>query len=92
MKTRLLPIALVAILNSTNLVCAQTPVAPNPEVEAIRHEMQQMQQDYEQRIRVLESRLEKIETAVATNCATNTVLLVSTNSATAAAERGMAFL
>ena len=91
MKTRLLPIALAAILNSTNLLYAQTPVAPNPEVEAIRHEMQQMQQDYEQRIRALESRLEKIETAVATNCATNAVLLVSTNSAAAAAERGMVF-
>jgi maltoporin len=89
MKTRLLAIALLATFFTINPARAQTP--SNPDVEAIRKEMQQMRADYEQRIHALEERLQKVETAAATNVVTNMVAVVSTNAEPTMTERGMAF-
>lgn len=91
MKTRLLPIAIALILSAVTATRAQTPPPVNPEVEAIRREMQQMRADYELRIQALESRLQKVETAAATNAVTNTIAILNTNAAPTMAERGMAF-
>ena len=91
MKTRLLRIVMVSILFAIIPVRAQTTTATNPEVEAIRKEMQQMRADYEQRIHALEERLQKVETAAPTKLVTNTISVVSTNAGPTMAERGMAF-
>jgi len=90
-KIRLLQIALLLIIFSIMSARAQTPAATNPDVEAIRKEMQQMRADYEQRIHALEERLQKVETAAATNVVTNTVIVINTNAEPTMAERGMAF-
>ena len=92
MKTRLLQFASLSILCLFNLARAQTPTVTNPEVEAIRKEMQLMRADYEQRIHALEERLQKVETAtVRTDVVTNPVTVISTNVEPTMAERGMAF-
>jgi maltoporin len=91
MKTRLLRIVMVSILFAIIPVRAQTTTATNPEVEAIRKEMQQMRADYEQRIHALEERLQKVETAAPAKLVTNTISVVSTNAGPTMAERGMAF-
>ena len=90
MQTWLLPITVALILSAVNPAPAQTP-STNPEVEAIRKEMQQMHTDYEQRIHALEERLQKVEAAAATNAVTNTVIVVNTNAEPTMAERGLAF-
>ena len=74
MKTRLLQIALILLLDPVGHLRAQTSPTTNADVEAIRQEMQQMQTDYEQRIRTLEARLQKVETAAGTNSAATNVI------------------
>src|SRR5271169_2794106 len=46
---------------------AQSAPASNPEVDAIRKEMQDMRTDYERRMDALEQRLQQVETGAATN-------------------------
>ncbi len=88
MKTRLLQIALILLLDPISHVLAQTSATTNSEVEAIRQEMQHMRADYEQRIQALEERLQKIETTE-TNATAS--IISSTNTVPTMNERGMAF-
>jgi maltoporin len=60
MKIRLVPPVLIVSLILVFPVVAQTPPA-GAEVEAIRREMQQLQQDYGQRMQSLDERLQKVE-------------------------------
>ena len=89
MKLRLLHFALLLTLSAIISAPAQTPAVTDSEVEAIHKEMQQMQADYEQRIRLLEERLQKVEKASATNTVTNAVS--ATNTVPTMHERGLAF-
>ncbi|HTY85861.1 MAG TPA: carbohydrate porin [Candidatus Acidoferrum sp.] len=75
MKTRLVPLVLMAVLSSQFPGEAQTPPATNSATEAIRAEMRQMQQDYERRVQLLEQRLQQLEAATlsANRSASNTM-------------------
>lgn len=88
MKIRLLQFALALMLCPTLSMRAQT--STNSDVEALRQEMQQMRSDYEQRIRSLEERLNKVESA-STNSVTNSVIQIGTNAVPTMTERGLAF-
>ncbi len=89
--------ALPGLLTAGPVGAQTTPVA-NPDIESIRSEMRQMQQDYERRMDLLEKRLEQIESGAATNLppATNISAMpapvkVATNAMPTESERGNAF-
>jgi maltoporin len=77
---------------------AQSPTNANPEVEAIRVEMKQIQRDYERRMDLLEKRLEQIQPGVAAKLPETTKppaapapATVATNTMPTESERGKAF-
>jgi maltoporin len=85
------PLAAIFLLAAGPLH-AQSAPASNPEVDAIRKEMQQMRTDYGSRMDALEKRLEEVEAgAGATNVAAAKTGTADTNAAPSESERGNAF-
>jgi maltoporin len=92
MNARLVPLSLIVSLLTLLPAGAQTPPPANPETEALRTEMQQMQKDYERRMKSMEERLQQLETAAPpTNPPASTVAATGTNALPTVLELYQAF-
>lgn len=93
LRVRHLILVVLCTLLAGSLGRAQGPDATNADTQAIRKEMQELQQDYETRMKALEEHLERVEAAQGvSNRPASAAAVAATNEAPTAQQKADAFV